>query len=83
MVRAYANRLVHTIVPLEAGREVTAVGLNIMATVKDLTPQDARELGIQQGVAVQRPARARRGLNPTLGAWGSSDSIRSGRMSRP
>ena len=44
MVHAYADRLVHTIVPLDPGAEVTAVGLDIMAAVEDLTPEEAREL---------------------------------------
>jgi Icc protein len=44
MVHAYADRLVHTIVPLDTGTEVTAVGLDIMAAVEDLTAEEAREL---------------------------------------
>jgi len=44
MIHAYADRLVHTIVPLEPGAEVTAVGLDIMAAVEDLTAEEAREL---------------------------------------
>jgi hypothetical protein len=44
MVHAYADRLVHTIVPLDSGPEVTSVGLDIMAAVEDLTADEAREL---------------------------------------
>ncbi len=44
MVHAYADRLVHTIVPLVRGPEVSAVGLDIMAAVEGLTVEEAREL---------------------------------------
>ena len=44
MVHAYDDRLVHTIVPLDSGAEVNSVGLDIMAAVEDLTPEEAREL---------------------------------------
>jgi 3',5'-cyclic AMP phosphodiesterase CpdA len=44
MVHAYADRLVHTIVPLDRGVEVSVVGLDIMAAVEDMSPEDAREL---------------------------------------
>ena len=44
MVHAYDDRLVHTIVPLDSGVEVNSVGLDIMAAVEDLTPEEAREL---------------------------------------
>ena len=44
MVHVYADRLVHTIVPLDRGVEVSAVGLDIMAAVEDLSPEEAREL---------------------------------------
>ena len=44
MVHAYADRLVHTIVPLDSGHEVTSVGLDIAAAVEDLTPEEAREM---------------------------------------
>ncbi len=44
MVHAYDDRLVHTIVPLDAGPEVTSIGLDIKAAVEGLTAQEAREL---------------------------------------
>ncbi|PUA82617.1 phosphodiesterase [Nocardioides currus] len=44
MVHAYGDRLVHTIVPLERGPEVSGVGLDILAAVEELSLEDAREL---------------------------------------
>ncbi|UUZ60715.1 metallophosphoesterase family protein [Nocardioides sp. B-3] len=44
MIHAYADRLVHTIVPLVAGPEVSAVGLDIMAAIEGLTVEEAREM---------------------------------------
>jgi 3',5'-cyclic AMP phosphodiesterase CpdA len=44
MVHAYANRLVHTIVPLDRGPEVSGVGVDIMAAIEGLSVEEAREL---------------------------------------
>ena len=44
MVHAYADRLVHTIVPLVAGTEVSSVGLDIMGAIEGLSVEEAREL---------------------------------------
>lgn len=44
MVHAYADRLVHTIVPLVPGPEVSAVGIDIMAAIEGLSLKEAREL---------------------------------------
>ena len=44
MVHAYADRLVHTIVPLVRGPEVSAVGLDIMAAIEGLSLEEAREM---------------------------------------
>jgi 3',5'-cyclic AMP phosphodiesterase CpdA len=44
MVHAYADRLVHTIVPLDRGTEVTGVGMDIMEAIEGLSVEEAREL---------------------------------------
>lgn len=44
MVHAYADRLVHTIVPLVRGPEVSAVGLDIMEAIEGFSVEEAREL---------------------------------------
>lgn len=44
MVHAYADRLVHTIVPLDRGSEVSGVGLDILAAIDELSLEEAREL---------------------------------------
>lgn len=55
MIHAYADRLVHTIVPLDSGPEVTAVGVDIMAAVEDLTPEEARELASSKSSPYNAP----------------------------
>lgn len=44
MVHAYADRLVHTVVPLERGTEVSGVGVDVMEAIEGLTIEEAREL---------------------------------------
>lgn len=44
MVHAYDDRLVHTIVPLDQGTEVSAVGMDIAAAIEGLSLEEAREL---------------------------------------
>jgi len=44
MVHAYADRLVHTIVPIDRGTEVSSVGVDIMEAIEGLSVQEAREL---------------------------------------
>ena len=44
MVHAYADRLVHTIVPIERGTEVSGVGADILAAIEGLSVEEAREL---------------------------------------
>ncbi|EON25461.1 metallophosphoesterase [Nocardioides sp. CF8] len=44
MVHAYADRLVHTIVPLVPGPEVSGIGLDIMEAIEGLSVEEAREL---------------------------------------
>jgi 3',5'-cyclic AMP phosphodiesterase CpdA len=44
MVHAYDDRLVHTIVPLVAGVEVTGIGTDVLAGLEQLTPEEAREI---------------------------------------
>ncbi len=44
MVHAYADRLVHTIVPLVRGPEVSSVGVDIMEAIETLSVEEAREL---------------------------------------
>jgi Icc protein len=44
MVHAYADRLVHTVVPLYRGTEVNGVGVDIRAAIEDLSLEEAREL---------------------------------------
>lgn len=44
MVHAYADRLVHTVVPLVAGPEVSGVGVDIMEAIEGLSVEQAREL---------------------------------------
>jgi 3',5'-cyclic AMP phosphodiesterase CpdA len=44
MVHAYDDRLVHTLVPLERGPEVSHVGSDIAAALEDVPLEEAREL---------------------------------------
>jgi len=44
MVHTYDDRLVHTLVPLERGAEVTHVGSDIAAALEDVPIEQAREL---------------------------------------
>ena len=44
MVHAYADRLVHTIVPIDRGPEVSGVGLDLMEAIEGLSIEEAREL---------------------------------------
>lgn len=44
MVHAYDDRLVHTIVPLAGGVEVTSVGTDVLQALENLTPEEAREI---------------------------------------
>ena len=44
MVHAYDDRLVHTIVPLAAGVEVTGIGTDVLAGLEQLTLEEAREI---------------------------------------
>ena len=44
MVHTYDDRLVHTIVPLERGTEVSHVGSDIAEAVEGVTLEQAREL---------------------------------------
>ena len=44
MVHAYDDRLVHTLVPLERGPEVSGVGLDIVEALEGLSVEEAREL---------------------------------------
>jgi len=44
MVHTYDDRLVHTLVPLERGNEVTHVGSDIAAALEDVPTEQAREL---------------------------------------
>ena len=44
MVHAYADRLVHTIVPLDRGTEVNGLGLDIKEAIEGLSVAEAREL---------------------------------------
>ncbi len=44
MVHTYDDRLVHTLVPLEAGTEVSHIGLDIAEALETLSLEEAREL---------------------------------------
>lgn len=44
MVHAYADRLVHTVVPIERSTEVSGVGVDIMEAIEGLSLEEAREL---------------------------------------
>lgn len=44
MVHAYADRLVHTIVPLDSGPEVNAIGLDLVEAMEHLSLAELREL---------------------------------------
>ena len=44
MVHAYDDRLVHTLVPLERGPEVSHIGSDIAAALEDVPLEEAREL---------------------------------------
>ncbi|QIK74462.1 metallophosphoesterase [Nocardioides piscis] len=44
MVHAYDDRLVHTIVPLHTGPEVSAIGLDVLEAVEGMSVEEAREL---------------------------------------
>ena len=44
MVHAYADRLVHTIVPLVAGPEVNGLGLDILEAMEAISVEEAVEL---------------------------------------
>ena len=44
MVHAYADRLVHTIVPIRRGTEVSGVGVDVLEAIEGLSLEEAREL---------------------------------------
>lgn len=59
MVHAYDDRLVHTIVPVEAGTEVNGLGRDVLVELEKLTLEEARELASSKSSPfyTQGPAR--------------------------